>query len=287
MPEKRQTVLFSATFPKSILELSQEYQQDAVSVKIEAEENHSLIEQSFYETSVDNPQTKLETLLSILAEHQPDTAIVFCNMKITVDEVVPFLKQENVTADAIHGDLEQSERDRVMVKLRNKSIRVLVATDVAARGIDIAGLDLVINYDVPKQEEIYVHRIGRTGRAGKTGIATSILLPKEKVKLKPLEEKTKALIKKRETVPVPKGFEMKATMSTLFIAGGKKDKMRPGDILGALTGDAGLPGTEIGKIEIFPMFSYVAVSKTSAKLAIQRLQAGKIKGRRFRVEPIR
>ncbi len=289
LPEKRQTVLFSATFPKTILQLSSEYQQNAVTVKIEEEDTATaLIEQSFYETQFDDQQEKLETLLSILAEHQPETAIVFCNMKITVDEIVPYLKHEGVTAEGLHGDLEQSDRDKVMVKLRNKSIRVLVATDVAARGIDITALDLVVNYDIPKQEEIYVHRIGRTGRAGKSGIATSILLPKEKVKLKALEEKTKATISKRETLSIPDRFEMKADMATLYISGGKRDKMRAGDILGALTGEAGgLPGDAIGKIEILPDHSYVAVAKDLAKTAIQRLQSGKIKGRRFRVEFIR
>lgn len=285
LPKLRQTIFFSATYPPSIESLSKQYQTDAVSVTIEETEAAPQIEQFFYESE---PSQKLKTLAAILNEYQPESTIVFCNMKITVDEVAHFLKLNGVSAQALHGDLEQSERDRVMVKFRNKSIRVLVATDVAARGIDISALDLVINYDLPKQTEIYVHRIGRTGRAGKTGVALSIILPKETTKIDDIQAETQSFISKKDANFGHAKLDLAAPMATLFIAGGKRDKMRPGDILGALTGEAGgLDGKHIGKIEIFDFFSYVAVSKHLSTLAIQRLQAGKIKGKRFRIEPVR
>ena len=285
LPEQRQTIFFSATYPASIQSMSKQYQSEAVSVTIEDPEVAPLIEQYYYDTG---DTSKLKTLVSILNEYQPESTIVFCNMKITVDEVAYSLLQAGISAQALHGDLEQSERDRVMVKFRNKSIRVLVATDVAARGIDVSALDLVINFDLPKQSEIYVHRIGRTGRAGKTGIAASIILSKEVSKLDDIRMETKESIVEKKPVPFTGKLQLEAHMSTLFIAGGKKDKMRAGDILGALTGDAGgLQGTDIGKIEIFDFFSYVAVSKSIAEVAIRRLQSGKIKGRRFRIEPVK
>jgi ATP-independent RNA helicase DbpA len=201
----------------------------------------------------------------------------------------------------LHGGLEQKERDFVMAKFRNHSIRVLVATDVAARGLDIEGLDLVVNFELPFQPEIYVHRIGRTGRAGKPGTAVSLVGPQDRDKVKAIEAVIGSRLERQATpstdlkdakaddappskpAVVPATFA-DATMETLYISGGRKDKLRPGDILGALTGESGgFEGSEVGKIEIHDRFSYVAISKGSANRAIEQLGAGRIKGKKFKV----
>ena len=295
VPAKRQTVFFSATFPRSIESMSKSYQRNAVRVTIEdSAEQSPAIRQVYYEVGFDD---KYKGLVSVIAEYKPDSAIIFCNLKLTVIALTEDLLESGVSAACLHGDLEQSERDRVMAKFRNRSIRVLVATDVAARGIDIENLDLVVNFDLPAKPDIYVHRIGRTGRAGNEGLAVSFCSPREKPKIQAIEEFTGGKIERR-TVMASKGatasgkvaaaMSAGAEMETLFISGGRKQKMRPGDILGALTGEAGgLKGTDIGKIEIHDNFSYVAVAKAVAAVALERLRNGKIKGRKFRVEAVR
>jgi ATP-independent RNA helicase DbpA len=176
----------------------------------------------------------------------------------------------------------------VLAKFRNASTRVLIATDVAARGIDVESLDLVVNYDLPSQPEIYLHRIGRTGRAGKAGVAVSFAGAREKPKLKAIEQLTQRALTRTALVAEDRDdapcqpLQREAKMTTLKIGGGRKQKMRPGDILGALTGEAGqLPGSEIGKIEIHDNFAYVAVSAGVSAEALKRLSRGRIKGRRF------
>jgi ATP-independent RNA helicase DbpA len=202
----------------------------------------------------------------------------------------------NISSGCLHGDLEQPERDRVMAKFRNRSTRVLVATDVAARGIDVENLDAVFNYDIPLQPEIYVHRIGRTGRAGNKGLAVSLTTARQKIKITEIEKYTKVQITEKSLPPLAQmdrdqfkvRLNQEASMATLFISGGRKDKVRPGDLLGALTGEAGgFAGSDIGKIEIHDLFSYVAISKPLATVAMQRLRDGRIKGRKFRVEMVR
>jgi ATP-dependent RNA helicase DbpA len=240
---------------------------------------------------------RVDTLLAILrgspAAPAPESTIVFCNFKATVNRVLQALTEAGVSAASLHGDLEQRERDFVMAKFRNHSVRVLVATDVAARGLDIEGLDLVVNFELPFQPEIYVHRIGRTGRAGKPGTALSLVGPQDRAKVKAIEAALGARLERRtapsetdadEATTSRPALAADATMETLYISGGRKDKLRPGDILGALTGEAGgLPGSDIGKIEIHDRFSYVAIAKGSANRAIQQLGAGRIKGKKFKV----
>jgi ATP-dependent RNA helicase DbpA len=197
----------------------------------------------------------------------------------------------------LHGDLEQRDRDRVMAKFRNGSTRVLVATDVAARGIDLDHLDVVVNFDLPNQPEIYVHRIGRTGRAGKSGLAISLRTARDAPKISVIEEYTGVRLEalnlgaKRasdaELAQGARSLARPATMVTLRLSGGRKDKLRPGDILGALTGEAGgLAGAQIGKIEIHDRFSFVALAREVSEKALASLRAGRIKGRRFRVERV-
>jgi ATP-independent RNA helicase DbpA len=229
---------------------------------------------------------KPQVLVRALQQYPHESALVFANLKSSVAELAQTLQSAGMSAAALHGDLEQFDRDRVMAKFRNASSRVLVATDVAARGIDVASLDLVVNYDLPAQPEVYVHRIGRTGRAGKTGVAISLATARDKPRIAAIEQATGVQLertklsgerKARESAPV-------ANMDTLQISGGRKHKVRPADILGALTGEAGgLAGTDIGKIEIHDNFSYVAVAKRVSQRAQQSLNNGRIKGSKFRV----
>jgi ATP-independent RNA helicase DbpA len=293
-PDSRQTVFFSATFPDSISEMSETYQRDPVSVKIEnTDESKADIHQVLYEAANENKSVLLQGLLQQIA---PKSTIVFSNFKAAVVELTAALEKAGVSAGCIHGDLLQIDRDKIMARFRNQSIRVLVATDVAARGIDVADLDLVVNYDLPQKPETYVHRIGRTGRAGKKGLAISFMTPKEAYRVNGIEEHTGTKFE-REKFNVAAESKMQKTekskhaealMATIHISGGRKHKMRPGDILGALTGEAGgLEASEIGKIEIHDMFSYVAVSSRLAKIACEALRNGRIKGRKFNVDLVR
>jgi ATP-independent RNA helicase DbpA len=299
-PRDRQTVLFSATFPKAIESLSRAYQTSPARVtiadargKAEADQTEPAIRQIAYEVE---PLDRRRVLLSLVERENPESVLVFCNFKTSVADLAADLRDAGIAVDELHGDLEQSDRDRVMAKFRNKSLRILVATDVAARGIDVADLDLVVNFELPSQPEVYVHRVGRTGRAGKTGLAVSFYSAREKGKVALIERETSRVLERADAqallIAGPARTEsaapITASMKTLYIAGGRKEKMRPGDILGALTGEAGgLDAKDIGKIEIHDRFSYVAVSATIAEEALEALRNGRIKGKKFRVEPVR
>ncbi|MHA7632776.1 ATP-dependent RNA helicase DbpA [Corallococcus sp. M7] len=288
-PSKRQTVLFSATFPDDIEKLSRAFQKDPVRVSLAQEESAPDIQQVGYACT---PEEKQALLLRLLRQHQPASAIVFCNFKAVVVELTRALVQAGVSADGLQGDLEQFDRDRVMAKFRNHSTRVLVATDVAGRGIDVEALDAVVNYELPQQPEAYVHRIGRTGRAGRRGLALSLVTRSDSRKVEDIEATTGVKLEKGDVdalVPenVP-GVSLISGWETLSISAGRKDKMRPGDILGALTGEAGgLKAEDVGKIEIHDHHAFVAVSKRVVKVAFQRLSEGRIKGRRHRIERVR
>jgi ATP-independent RNA helicase DbpA len=230
----------------------------------------------------------------VIEQVEAHSVIVFCNFKASVTGLAEELARLGQNVGALHGDLDQADRDRIMAKFRNRSVSILVATDVAARGIDVESLDLVVNYELPAQSEIYVHRVGRTGRAGNRGLAVSLASVREGAKLENIENYAKITLEIK-TLPDLKGFSPSSTgaqgvaaMKTLFIGAGRKDKMRPGDILGALTGEQGcLSGADIGKIEIHDRFSYVAVSAGVADAALERLRNGRIKGRKVRVESVR
>jgi ATP-independent RNA helicase DbpA len=286
LPQKRQTALFSATFPDSIQALSRSYQQNPVSVKIEDDAGTKpQIEQWVYEAE---PEDKIHTLLRILQQHPSSSTVIFCNMKNSVHEIAAYLADQKVDSSALHGDLEQRERDRVMTMFRNGSSRILVATDIAARGLDIENLELVVNFDLPQQPETFVHRIGRTGRAGKKGVSVSLASPREGMRLFEIEKLTGTKFGRQAL-----GFKNQhglnkelrtATMQTLAISAGRKDKLRPGDILGALTKDAGFAAADIGKIEIQDKSSFVAVSSKIAEEAFQKLRDGRIKGKKYPVK---
>lgn len=284
-PSERQTALFSATFPRTIEALSRRFQKTPEHVVIETPASElPEIEQLLFRCK---PEEKADALVSFLATRKPESVLVFCNLKVRVDEVVEKLSKAGFSADRLHGDLEQHDRERVMAKFRNQSTRVLVATDVAGRGIDIVGLDAVVNFDMPSEPEQYIHRIGRTGRAGRKGLAMTLITDAESFKIERLRETTglKLDIKPATFSGAGKGkvADSNVAMTTLSIAGGRVTKLRKGDILGALTGDAGIPGDQVGKIEIQDRVSFVALPKASAKIAYNYLLHGKIKGRRFQV----
>ena len=285
-PLQRQTLLFSATYPEAIKKISAHCQHDPVSVTVDSLHSNQHIEQHFYE--LQDASQKQSAVLTLLAHYQPQNSIVFCNTKQQCDEVSTDLRAAGISALALHGDLEQRDRDQTLVRFANKSCSVLVATDVAARGLDIKDLDAVINIELSRDPEVHVHRIGRTGRAGETGLALSLIAPNEVPRLNRLEDYVQQTLT-LEHLPVTQQnpAELQPQMVTLCIDGGRKDKLRPGDILGALTKDAGLTGDNIGKIDIFDFCAYVAVNTAVAKKALQHLQQGKLKGRKFKARQVR
>ncbi len=280
MPANRQTMLFSATYPDEIGFLSKTIMKNPKRVSVEAGEAKPDINANFYKTTVNE---KEGDLLRLLLHHQADSTIIFCNMKVTCDEVSDYLNDMGLYALALHGDLEQRERTEVLALFSNGSASILVATDVAARGLDIKDLDLVINYDVPTQSEVYVHRIGRTGRAGKSGIAETLYTAREASKIEEIEAEIGEGVNygyldklKHNDLYTPKYI-------TLKIDGGKKDKLRPGDIVGAITSSKQIKGDEIGNINVTAMRSYVAVERDKAETAYKLIRDGKMKNRKFRV----
>lgn len=278
-PAQRQTLLFSATYPKRILDLSSTIQNDAVNIKTIAEEKANKIAEYFYQVPQDE---KHSALVKMIAHHNPANALVFCNTKIESQNVADDLVDAGIDALAIHGDLEQFERTDVLVRFANKSCSVLVATDVAARGIDIKELEMVINYDVPLKKATYIHRIGRTGRAGQEGLAVTLFTTSEAREMEEYRNETRRFNDIEEVAEIT-GFTLVPPNSTLVIEAGKKNKMRPGDILGALTGARGIEGKYVGKIDIYDRQSYVAIDNTMIDRAYRLLKRGKIKGRVFPV----
>ena len=284
-PKTRQTLLFSATYPESVKRMCRSIQRNPVTVTVDSEHKPGVIEQLFYQVK---KHERNNTLLALFEHYQPDNALVFCHTKKQCDEVAAFLREQRIEALAIHGDLDQRRRDQVLVRFANNSCSVLVATDVAARGLDIKSLQAVINYELPRDPEIYVHRIGRTGRAGKKGIALSIFTESEQVRVKAIEQfqKKPCICDVSESLDRHPGFTLQSPMVTIQIDAGRKNKIRPGDLLGALTGDAGLSGSRIGKIDIFDLSSYVAVERGVVRKALNYLVNGKVKGRSIRARKI-
>ena len=350
-PQDRQTVMFSATMPKAIMDIARNFQKDARVIKVVRKElTVSNIEQLYYEV---RPKNKTEVLCRLIDIYNPRLSVVFCNTKRQVDELISELKGRGYFADGIHGDMKQQQRDRVMDDFRSGNVDILIATDVAARGIDVDDVDMVFNYDIPQDEEYYVHRIGRTGRAGRSGMALSFISGKEVYKLKDIERycKTKILAK-----PVPSLDDVKNTkldnmfdkikqtieeggltdmvnlveehvnqeeytsmdmaaallkmligdtldrvdevedfhfdmdrddsrMVRLFINIGKKDKIKPSNILGAIAGESGMPGKLVGAIDMMDNYTFVDVPAIHAEKVLKAMNDNVlIKGRRVNME---
>ena len=284
-PRTRQGLLFSATFPDAIRALGVAMLRDPVEVSIDGGAQPEAIEQLFFEA---DPARRAPLLAALLLRYRPESAVVFCNTRADTVEVAGSLAHYGFSARALHGDMEQRDRDEVLLQFANRSCSVLVASDVAARGLDVDDVGAVVNHELPTDVDTYLHRVGRTGRAGRAGLALSLVTPRERPRAdlvaerqgRPLRwERVEPLSGRATGVPA-------AAMATLRIDAGRGDKLRPGDIVGALTGEAGLHKDAIGRIDVFATRSYVAVARGKATQALERLRAGRIKGRKFRVQPV-
>ena len=292
LPVDRQTVLFSATLPDEIERMASAYQREAVRVSTETTGSSAPAIKEW--KVLTPPDDRFEALVRVLACRPHESAIIFCNYKASVQQVTDRLQGAGVSADRLDGSLDQCHRDQVLSRFRADSVSRLVATDVAGRGIDVEGLDLVVNYELPQQPEIYVHRIGRTGRAEASGQAVSLAVGPQDARVASIEDLTGNRLSElrldasgRSHRDLLKGLAGPAPMRSILISGGRKDKVRPGDIVGALTGDAGgLAGNAIGKIEVQDKLSYVAVQHDLAPMAAERLNRGRIKGKRYRATVI-
>ncbi len=289
LPNQRQTLLFSATYPSSIGELAKRVMHNPLMVKVDAAHTSQQIDQRIF--TIGEAEERLPALQKILAAFTPQSCVVFCNTKQETREVAAYLKHAGLAVVAINGDMEQRERDQSLVCFSNGSISVLVATDVAARGLDIEKLEMVVNYQISRDPEVHVHRIGRTGRAGEKGVAVTLVANNEDFRLTRL---INAGINVPDAEPVPAVADeqqalrsIQSPMVTLQIDGGKKQKLRPGDIVGGLTGEKGIPGDAIGKINVFDFTAYVAVQNKFAKPALAKISSGKLKGKNFRVRLVR
>jgi len=278
---EHQTMLFSATFPNGIKLLSENLMNEPAQITVDSQHQSNAIEQIFFKVGRD----KDDILLRILGHYKPESCLIFCNSRETCNKVSGSLRTKKIDSLQMHSDLEQQVRTLTLIKFSNKSAGILVATDLAARGIDVKDVSMVINYDLPNDHEQYVHRIGRTGRAGQEGLAVSLYTPREREVFMAIGEYLKRdyVIQDVEILEKFKASPLKAPMSTIYISGGKKNNIRPGDILGALTKDAGLEGADIGKINVLDVNSYVAIKSDKREQAVRHFISGKIKGKKFKV----
>ncbi|NMM36287.1 MAG: ATP-dependent RNA helicase DbpA [Glaciimonas sp.] len=281
-PARRQTLLFSATYPDDIRKASAEFLRQPAEVKVEAQHADSQIEQRFFEVAYDDRNAAVARLLH---HYRPVSTLAFCNTKIHCRELAAELRAQGFSALALYGELEQRERDEILLQFANQSCSVLVATDVAARGLDIQTLGAVINVDVSKDTEVHIHRIGRTGRGHESGLALSLCAPNEKKWVKLIEQYQNGPVSwfNLAQLEPAAGDMLQAPMMTLCIMGGKKDKLRPGDLLGALTGEVGLTKDQVGKINVFEFMTYVALDRHIADKAFAKLSGSNIKGRQFKM----
>jgi ATP-independent RNA helicase DbpA len=281
IPPERQTLCFSATFPEEIKVLSREIMTDPREITVDAQHDEAVINQHFFKVT---NEERGRAVVALLRDYKPESTLVFCNTKDACRRVQKELEEYGMHSLALHGDLEQKDRNEILIRFSNGSSPVLVATDVAARGLDIDDLGAVINYNLPFETETYIHRTGRTGRAGKEGLAFSLVKEGEQFRLDRINEMVDrhftaepidCEIEKDFTAPQPE-------MVTLSVNGGRKNKISPGDILGALTVKGGIEGSHVGKIDRMDFITFVAVKRESAQKALALLSRGKIKGRTFK-----
>ena len=284
-PTGRQTLLFSAPYPEGIAQLAHQFMRAPQEIKLLEQHTESKIRQRFYEVKHDE---RLQAVPILLKHYRPVSTLAFCNTRQQCRDLHEVLKAQGFHSLTLHGDLEQRERDQVLIQFANRSCSVLVATDVAARGLDIAQLEAVINVDVTPDPEIYIHRIGRTGRADQDGWAFSLCSPADRRRLAAIVQMTGA------DVPFHSLGSLQGTddsalvppMVTLQILGGRKEKIRPGDVLGALTGEAGFTREQVGKITVTDQTTYVAIAREHARAAVRKLSAGKVKGKTVKVRAL-
>ncbi|MBL8350846.1 MAG: ATP-dependent RNA helicase DbpA [Burkholderiaceae bacterium] len=284
-PKSRQTLLFSATWPEGVAQIGRRFLREPREVRLTAQPGASKIRQRFYEVTEDQ---RLHAVGLLLNHWRPARTLAFCNTKQQCRDLVAVLRAQGIAALALHGDLDQRDRDQVLVRFANRSCPVLVATDVAARGLDISGLEAVINVDVSPEAGMHVHRIGRTGRADAEGWAFTLASLDEMGpvgRIEALQGRPSEFHPLDELTPAAQG-PLRAPMVTLQILGGRKAKIRPGDVLGALTGEGGLAAAQIGRIAINEFSTYVAVAREIAAKALRALDQGKVKGKRVKARAL-
>jgi len=275
---KRQTLLFSATYPDDVAKLAARYLREPQQVRLAERPSANQIEQRFYEVT---DSERLHAVGLLLGHFRPERTLAFCNTKQQCRDLVAVLQAQGLVALELHGDLEQRERDQVLVQFANRSCSVLVATDVAARGLDIAGLDAVINVDITPDPAVHTHRVGRTGRAGESGLAFSLASLDEMDRVGRIDQMQGCDSRWHPLAELKAvaGAPLRPPMVTLQILGGRKEKIRKGDVLGALTKDLGLDAAHVGRIDVNDFSTYVAVQRDVAEQALRGLNAGKVKGR--------
>ena len=278
----RQTLLFSATYPEGIAQLASQFMRQPQSVTVQAQHSATKIRQVFVEIK---DSERLNAVSQLLNHFRPESTLAFCNTKQQCRDLVAVLQAQGFSALALYGELDQRERDQVLIQFANRSCSVLVATDVAARGLDVAQLEAVINVEVTPDSDVHIHRIGRTGRGDAEGLAISLASMDEMGSVGKIE-----LLQGRESVWLPlasltpaAGGVLRPPMATLQIVGGRKEKIRAGDVLGALTGEAGFTREQVGKINVNEFSTYVAVERSIAKQAVAKLSSGRVKGRSVKV----
>ncbi|MBD9666132.1 ATP-dependent RNA helicase DbpA [Variovorax beijingensis] len=285
-PKERQTLLFSATYPEGIAKLAQQFMKSPEQITVQAQHEGSKIRQRWYQVK---ESERLHAVSLLLDHFRPVSTLAFCNTKQQCRDLVEVLQAQGFSALALFGELEQRERDQVLVQFANRSCSVLVATDVAARGLDIAQLEAVINVDVTPDAEIHIHRIGRTGRVGQQGGAEGLALNLASMdemgsvgKIEQLQGRESEWHPLAELTPA-QGAPLAPPMATLQIVGGRKEKIRAGDVLGALTGDCGYAKDQVGKINVNEFSTYVAVERGIAAEAARKLSSGRVKGKSVKV----
>jgi len=284
-PNNRQTILFSATYPREIKRLTQEFMHYPTEISIEEADIEQTIAQQFYEVT---PSKKWAVLLALIKHHKPSSCLIFCNTKISTAEVTLFLKNAGFSAIALNGDMEQMDRDLAIIQFTHQSCSILVPTDVAARGLDIKELPLVINYDVAHDPDVHTHRIGRTGRAGQRGLALTLSTPSDAQRICAIEDSLKKPVAwtSMSSIPIDNSPPYLPQKKTLCLDAGKKHKIRAGDILGALTKEGGLPSDVIGKIDIFALKSYVSIDESHVTKAFQHFLTKTLKGCRVNIKKV-
>ena len=284
-PVERQTLLFSATFPEGITRLAHQFLRNPQEVKLLEQHANNKIRQRFYAVQ---HEARLQAVGLLLKHYRPISTLAFCNTKQQCRDLLEELHTQGIHALTLNGDMEQRDRDQVLIQFANRSCSVLVATDVAARGLDIAQLEAVINVDITPDPEIHLHRIGRTGRAAEAGWALSLCSKSDQRRVANIAQMMGSAPEWHELADLQSdnNAPLVPPMVTLQIQGGRKEKIRPGDVLGALTGEAGFTREQVGKITVADQSAYVAVARDIALAAVTKLSQGKVKGKTVKVRAL-
>ncbi len=280
LPKQRLTLLFSATYEEDIQEFSKNILQNPVLVE-DKNEKKVKVKQVFYKAQQDIKASFIQSLISF---YKAKSILIFCNMKTTCEELADTLYEQNLDILTLHSDIEQKQRDEILVLFSNKSYPILIATDVASRGLDVDDIDLVINYDLSRDEKVHTHRIGRTARAGKGGIAVSFYCDYDEEKIEDLKEIFDDIeFLELNTIKDDVSFKIDSDYRTIYINGGKKQKLRAGDILGTLIQGIGLNKDDVGKINSMNFCTYVAIKKEQISKVLKLLPNTRIKGKYFKI----